>query len=219
MSTAEAPSGAGGGAAVTPAWHTLRRRAVELVIVFAGVYAAFLLNRLDTDRHDAERRTQIVGALEREVSGNVDELKTDIARAATELSNFERQLAAGAMPSLGIPFTNSSYSASDDAALLQAGGLELLDVQTIELMRKVNTLERELVSATHNQFEVCLAELANHRDEDFYDLATRQLKPQYKWYPVVLRSVTRNARALLAAEELLLAHLRSGQPADATEPP
>ena len=219
MSTEEAPSGAGGSAVVPSAWTTLRRRGAELVIVFAGVYGAFLLNRFDTDRHDAERRTQIVGALEREVSGNVDELKSDIAGAATELSNFERQLAAGAMPHLGIPFTNSSYSASDDATLLQAGGLELLDVQTIELTRKVNTLERELVAATHNEFEVCLAELANHCDEDFYDPATRQLKPQYKWYPVVLRSVTRDARALLAAEELLLAHLRSGRPADGIEPP
>ena len=219
MSADEALSGTVGGAAVPSAWDTLRRRAVELVIVFAGVYAAFLLNRFDTERHDAERRTQLVGALEREVSGNVDELRGDVAGAATELSDFNRQLAAGAMPGLGIVYTNSSYSASDDAALMQAGGLELLDIETIELTRKVNTLQRELVAATHNQFEVSLAELANHRNEDFYDPATRQLKPQYKWYPVVLRNVVRDARALLAAEEALLAHLRSIQPADAPGSP
>ena len=123
------------------------------------------------------------------------------------------------MPSLGIVYTNSSYSASDDATLMQAGGLELLDIETIELTRKVNALEREVVATTHNQFEVCLTELANHRNEDFYDPVTHQLKPQYRWYPVVLRNVIRDARALLAAEEALLAHLRSIQPADAPGQP
>ena len=190
-------------------WTTLGRHAMELVIVFAGVYAAFLLNRLDTDRHDARRRTQIVGALEREVSENAAELKGDLAGATAQIAEFDRQLAAGDMPHLGISYTNSSYSENDDATLLQAGGLDLFDVQTLALLRKVNTQERELVAATHNNYEACLTMLANHHNEEFYDPATRQLRPQYQWYPLVLHNLLHLARSLLEAENSLLAHLRS----------
>ena len=217
MSTDEATSTAG----IRPgtrAWAAVRRRIGELVIVFVGVYAAFLLNRVDTERHDARRREQIVGALEREVSENVEELKGDLAEVDKEFGDFNRQLAAGAMPRLGISYTNSGYSASDDATLLQAGGLDLLDMQTLELMRKVNTLERELNSATHNQFELCLAALANHRNEDFYDPATQQLKAEYRWYPVIMRGVIGDAKTLLAAEQAFLTHLRSDRPAGASGP-
>ena len=207
------PAGPRGTRPVTSVWITMRSRAVELVIVFAGVYAAFLLNRLDTERHDARRHAQLIGALEREISGKAAELKGDLAEADKALAGFNSQLAAGEMPHLGISYVNSSYSAVDDATLLQAGGLDLLDMQTIELTHKVNALERELDSATHNQFEVCLAELANHRNEDFYDPATRQLKPEYKWYPGLLHTVIGDAKTLLAAEEALVTHLRSIQPA------
>ena len=66
------------------------------------------------------------------------------------------------MPPLNISFTDTGYSATDDATLLQAGGLELLDTQTIDLVREANTLERSLLAFTHDQFELSLAELANH---------------------------------------------------------
>jgi hypothetical protein len=189
----------------------VRRHALELAIVFVGVYAAFLLNRFDSARHDARQRAQIVGALVREVAEQTDELKRDIAQADQELSDFRRQLAAGEMPAVGISYTDSGYSDTDDATLLQAGGLELLDVGTLELMRHTHILERELNAATHNQFEVSLAELANHRNEDFYDPDTRQLRPQYKWYPLVARNLIRKARALFDAQQALLTHLRSIQ--------
>lgn len=214
VSDDEAPAEAGPRPGA-PAWGTLRRRAAELVIVFAGVYAAFLLNRIDTERHDAKRHALILGALEREISGKAAELKEDIAAADTQLAEFNRQLAAGEMPHLGISFVNSDYDPSDDATLLQAGGLDLLDVPTIELVRTVNKRERELGAATHNQFEVCLAELANHRNEDFYDPATRQLKNDYQWYPGLMHNVIGYAKTLLTSEESLLAHLQSLHPAAA----
>ena len=189
----------------------LRRRLVELLIVFVGVYAAFLLNRLDTDHRDTKRRLQILDALAREVSANVSELKHDVGQADEQLAAFDRQLAGGEMPRLGISFTNSGYSASDDATLLQAGGLELLDVQTVERLRKANTLQRTLLAGTHNLFELSLAVLANHKTEDFYDPATKQLRLEYAWYPRVLHNTLAEAKDVLNAEELLLEQIRREQ--------
>ena len=206
------PTPATSAAAVTPRWWVnAKRRLVELLIVFFGVYAAFLLNRFDSERHDARRQTQILAALEREIRANLDELKGELAGIEPEITEFDRQLASGEMPPLGISYTNSSYSASDDATLLQAGGLELLDMETIELLRKVNALQRSLGAATHNHFEVCLTELANHNPEDFYDPATRQLRKRYVWYPLVIHRLVADAKELVAAEEALVNHIESGR--------
>ncbi len=192
-------------------WATARRRLAELLIVFVGVYAAFLLNRFDTDRRDAKRREQILAAMEREVSTNISEYRNDLTQADAEIAEFDGQLARGDMPHLGIIFNNSGYSASDDATLLQAGGLELLDVETIELLRRVNAMQRSLVAAMHNQLELSLVELSNHTTADFYDPATHQLKKNYQWYPLVMHSGIHDAKEILAAEEDLLAHIHALQ--------
>ena len=187
----------------------MRRRLAELLIVFVGVYAAFLLNRFDTDRRDARRRQQILDALEREISSNVEDYRRELGRAEGEIAEFDRQLTGGQMPRLVIMFNNTSYSSTDDATLLQAGGLELLDLQSLEMLRQVNADQRSLVAALHNQFEISLVELANHEPADFYDPATHQLKRTYQWYPGAMHNVLASAREILGTEEKLLAHIRA----------
>lgn len=192
---------------VAGAWATARRRLAELLIVFFGVSAAFFLNRFETDRRDTQRRGQILAALEREGIGFAEELRSDIAQAEEFYADFDRRLAAGEMPPLSIWSTNSGYSTSDDAMLLQAGGLEVLDVDTVELLRNVNNLQRSLTAARHNQFEQSLMELTNHEQGDFYDPNTRQLRRRYAWYPPIQHQLIARAKVLLEAEEKLLQHL------------
>ena len=190
-------------------WTTVRRRGTELLIVIVGVYAAFLLNRFDTYRRDARRKAQILASLERETRSGIDELSDVLAQNEPLLAEFERRLAAGEMPGLSISMNNSGYSATDDATLLQSGGLELLDVETIELLRTVNGMQRSIVAARRNQFELSVAEFVHLEPADFYDPATRQLKARYTWWPYVQRASVNDAKALLAAEKSLLVHLQS----------
>ena len=191
---------------------------MELLVVFLGVYAAFLLNRFESDRRDGKRRHQILDALERETRVSVEETADAITQNEPLLANFERGLAAGEMPGLGVSMNSSGYSATDDATLLQAGGLELLDVQTIELLRAVNSMQRSSVEARHNQFELSLAVLTNHESSDFYDPATRQLKKRYEWWPYMQRQSINDAKAILAAEKALLSHLQIEQGAVSPAP-
>ena len=190
-------------------WTELRGRAKELVVVFLGVYAAFLLNRCEGDRRDAQRRGQILNALEREVRANVDELKPALAAGQAQVEAFDRKLAAGEMPPLGISYNNSSYSASDDATLLGAGGVEVLDVQTLDALRKVNGLRRSFAASMQNQYQLELMTLGPHENTEFYDPGTRQLKGRYAWYPNVLHGLVADARTLLAGEEELLETIRA----------
>ena len=213
--TGQAPRAAG---SRPRGWALARRHAMDLLIVFVGVYAAFLLNRYDTYRRDEQRRLQILDSLEHEVSGNLHDFEGDLAEVEPELAAFKRELADGKMPHFGIVMTNPSYDASDDATLLQAGGLELLDIRTIELLRQVNAMQRSLVASIHNNFEISLAELANHQSAEFYDQTTQQLKPQYTWYPIVQTNVVDQAKALVGAQKELLAHIHDQQHPAATPP-
>ena len=192
-------------------WAVARRRGMELCVVFFGVYAAFLLNRFDSYRRDGKRRGQILEALERQVSGHQHELENEIAEVEPQLNAFRQQVDQGGMPQLGIMLTSPSYDASDNATLLQAGGLELLDIESLELLRKVDDERRGLVETLHNLFELSLAELTNHNPGDFYDPVTRKLKSQYSWYPDVEMIILKQAKDVVAAEKALLAHIRAVQ--------
>ena len=111
-------------------------------MVFFGVYAVFCLNRFDAERRDANRRRQLFDALEHKVSGTVEALRSDLADARTAIEGFDHRLAASEMPLLAISYSHTAYNATDDATLLQAGGLELLDVETLDRLREVNRLQR-----------------------------------------------------------------------------
>ncbi len=192
-------------------WAAVRRHAGELLIVFLGVYAAFLLNRFDSYRRDEKRRAQIMEALEHETQGSVDELAEAISQNEPLVSEFERRLAAGEMPGLSVSMNSSTYSATDDATLLQAGGLDLLDVQTIELLRTVNVMERASMAERRNQFELSLAQLANVEPGDFYDPSTHRLKKRYEWWPYVQRRAILDAKERLVAAKALLNHIKAAR--------
>ena len=186
-----------------------RARFKDLIVVFFGVYAAFVLNRFESDRRDSNHRRQILEALEHEVGPSVQDIKTAVTQIQASTEDFDRRLAAGEMPHLGVSYGLSGYSASDDATLLQAGGLELLDAETLDAVRKVNELQRNLAESFHNNFELGIFLLGSREDEDFYDSATRQLRRQYKWYPAIMHSILKTAQELLAAEEKLLALIQA----------
>ena len=112
----------------------------ELVLVFVGVYAAFWLNSYQQHWQDAQRRDQILASLERQLregieSGNISRAKQE--RVAAE---FRRALDAGDMPPLQPFVFITDYSPSDWATILQSGGAQLLDVQTLMACATTNRL-------------------------------------------------------------------------------
>src|ERR1035437_2375052 len=104
----------------------VKRWAVELVLIFIGVYAAFWLNSYEGRQRDAKRRDQILASLEQQLKDGVESARQEGAREDAVVREFRRSLDSGEMPPLK-PFTfTSDYNATDMAALLQSGGIELL---------------------------------------------------------------------------------------------
>ena len=119
------------------------RWTAELVLVFVGVYAAFWLNNYQEHRQDAERRDQILAFIEQTLSEGIESSKTNRAKEQEpEATEFRRALDAGEMPPLR-PFTFiTDYSPSDLATMLQSGGVQLLDVQTLMAVRNDESVIR-----------------------------------------------------------------------------
>src|SRR6266567_6923440 len=119
------------------------RWVAELLLVFIGVYAAFWLNSYQQHQQDAERRDQILAFIEQQLSEGIQSSKINRTQEQEpEAVKFRRALDAGEMPPLR-PFTFiTDYRESDLATMLQSGGVQLLDVQTLRALRSDESVIR-----------------------------------------------------------------------------
>src|SRR5437762_4520876 len=97
------------------------RWVAELVLVFVGVYAAFWLNNYQQHQQDAERRDQILAALEQQLREGIESGKTNRANEERRAAEFRRALDAGEMPPLQPFVFTTDYSPTDWATMLQSG--------------------------------------------------------------------------------------------------
>src|SRR6266436_8811752 len=114
----------------------------ELVLVFVGVYAAFWLSNYQQHRQDAERRDQILASLEQQLREGIQSGKINRANQEQRAAEFRRALNAGEMPPLQPFVFTTDYSPSDWATMLQSGGVQLLDVQTLMAVRNDESVIR-----------------------------------------------------------------------------
>jgi hypothetical protein len=167
----------------------LGRWSAELVLVFVGVYAAFWLNSYQQHQQDAKRRDQILAYLEQRLEDGISSAKNDGAKEEKLVAAFKHSLDGGEMPPLR-PFSFSTdYSPADIATLLQSGGIELLDIKTLTVLRELeSTVRGDLGAMAH--FEKLSDELiVPNLDQDisfFYDPTTKKLRKRFERYPEAL---------------------------------
>src|ERR1700758_2713884 len=89
------------------------RWVAELVLVFVGVYAAFWLNNYQQHRQDAERRDQILAAVEPRLREGIESGKISRAKEEQAAAEFQRAVDAGEMPPLQPFVFTTDYSPSD----------------------------------------------------------------------------------------------------------
>ena len=108
----------------------------------------------------------------------------------------------------------SSYNPNENAWLLQSGGLELLDMQTIARLKELDTVAATgMATMTHYQ-QLSDALIVPRLGDDpttFYDPATRQLRPLYALYPEILKDIAQIMNDLREKTDHLLEQLRAEQ--------
>ncbi len=163
----------------------LARKAAELVTVFVGVYAAFLLNDYQTHRDERQRREQMLTFLERRYSGMNAELGSDAGDVRRQGEELNRQVEAGAMPALHPFLWETDYNQLDLTGLLQSGGYTLLEIETVRSLKDVDDTLREMVTLALHDQQLSDALILPNLGKDlsvFYDPATKRLRPTYEWY-------------------------------------
>jgi len=163
----------------------------ENVLVFVGAYAAFWLTNYQEHQGELKRHNQILGELEQRVTKEIVESTDEVARHKKITAEFKRALDAGEMPAVRPYNFASGYSATDTAALLQAGGFQLLDVKTITALHKVEEVTRNGLGDINHFQKLSDEMIVPNLDQDisfFYDPATKQLRKRFAAYPKILEA-------------------------------
>jgi len=188
------------------------RWTAELVLVFVGVYGAFWLNNYQEHREDAGRRDQILGSFEKQLREGIDSGKINRANQEQKAAEFRRALDAGEMPPLQPFVFTTDYSPTDWATMLQSGGVQLLDVQTLMAVRYDESVIRWGLSRMAWYQKLSDELIVPNLDQDisfFYDPATKKLRKRFEIYPDALDANVQFANELERTHTELLKRIQA----------
>ena len=188
------------------------RWVAELLLVFTGVYAAFWLNNYQQHRQDADRRDQILASFEQQLRKGIESGKINRANQERRAAEFQRALNAGEMPPLQPFVFITDYSPTDWATMLQSGGVQLLDVQTLMAVRNDESVIRWGLNGMARYQKLSDELIVPNLNQDisfFYDPATRKLRKQFEIYPEALQANVKFANDLERTHTELLKQIQA----------
>ena len=188
------------------------RWAAELLLVFVGVYGAFWLNNYQQHRQDSERRDQILAALEQQLGKGIKSGKINRVKQEQKAAEFRRALDAGEMPPLEPFVFITDYSPIDWATMLQSGGVQLLEVQTLMAVRNDESVIRWGLSRMAWYQKLSDELIVTNLDQDisfFYDPATKKLRKRFEIYPDALDANVQFANELERTHTELLKRIQA----------
>lgn len=189
--------------------QSLRRIALEMLIGFVGVYAAFALSAYKDQRDKIDRRHQIKRALIAEIKPIADLARSNEPGWRQFLAHFDSSVAAG--HPAPRPFIET-VSLTDHVweATKQAGGLDLLDVPTfVALSAFYNQNSQELGQYTQlREFTIreVLPNVGGSPDAYFVP-GTKTLRPTFAIYRYALRRLGNMDRSVAVSGDSLLVRL------------
>ena len=186
----------------------LVRPALELLVVFIGVYAAFALSEYESRRDANERRRQLQAALVIEIRDIASNTRRVAETLPPQLARFDSAVAAGARPPLEPWIELVGMQPHMWEATLQSGALDIFDVPTVyaisQFYNELNAGFEQLAQLRELSEAVLIPALGGSTDE-FYDSANR-IRPKYMWYrdglgrlSVLARGITVRGDSLVAA--------------------
>src|SRR6478752_9444662 len=188
------------------------RWTAELVLVFVGVYAAFWLNNYQQRQQDQERHDRILASIEQTLREGIESNNASRAKEQQQVAEFRRALDAGKMPPLHPFVFTTDYNPGDFATLLQAGGIELLDVETLIALRNDESVIRWGLSRMAHYQKLSDELIVPNLDQDlsfFYDPATRKLRKRFEMYHEALEATVKFAHDLDRTHTELLKRIQA----------
>jgi len=188
------------------------RWTAELVLVFVGVYAAFWLNNYQQRQQDQERHDRILASIEQTLGEGIESNKVSRAKEQQQVAEFRRALDAGEMPPLHPFVFTTDYSPGDFATILQSGGIQLLELETLTALRKDESVIRWGLSGMARYQKLSDELIVPNLNQDisfFYDPTTRKLRKQFEIYPEALEATVKFANDLERTHTALLKQIQA----------
>ena len=188
------------------------RWVAELILVFVGVYAAFWLNNFQQRQQATEQRDRILASIERTLRDGIQSNKVSRAEQEQEATEFQRALDAGEMPPVHPFVFITDYNPGDFATMLQAGGIQLLDLETLTALRKDESVIRWGLSRLARYQKLSDELIVPNLDQEisfFYDPATKKLRKQFEIYPEALEATVKFANDLERTHTALLKRIQA----------
>jgi hypothetical protein len=188
------------------------RWTAELVLVFVGVYAAFWLNNYQQRQQDAERRDRILASIEQLLQRGIESGKINRAKEERRAAEFQRALDAGQMPQLQAFVFTTDYSPGDFATMLQSGGNQLLDLETLTALRNDESVIRWGLSGIARYQKLSDELIVPNLNQDisfFYDPTTNKLRKHFEIYPEALQATVKFANDLERTHTALLKQIQA----------
>src|SRR5882762_10828343 len=189
------------------------RWTAELLLVFVVVYAAFWLSNYQQHQQDAERRDRILAYIEQTLSEGIQSSKANRAKEQEpEAAEFRRALDAGEMPPVRPFVFITDYSPSDLATILQSGGVQLFDVQTLRTLRNDESVIRWGLSRMARYQKLSDELIVPNLDQDisfFYDPTTKKLRKRFEMYAEALQATVKFAQDLERTHSQLLKQIKA----------
>lgn len=188
----------------------ITRLFAELSVVFLGVYGAFMLDGCREERERQARRDQILDMLSEDFAVAETSMEQAQADFRKTFGRFLEDYPEGRRPALH-PIPIPAFLAVDTwGAVLSAGGLDSLDVETIRQVEAVLAQISPMIAAAgeYNAYvrEVLVPNLDLGEDEYYLDDGT--LRPKYLWYWFSLRTLDLQIERLAIASGEIARHLR-----------
>ena len=188
------------------------RWTAELVLVFVGVYAAFWLNNYQQRQQDQERHDRILASIEQTLREGIESNKVSRAKEQQQVAEFQRALDAGEMPPLHPFVFTTDYSPGDFATILQSGGIQLLELDTLIALRKDESVIRWGLSGMARYQKLSDELIVPNLNQDisfFYDPTTKKLRKQFEIYPEALQATVKFANDLERTHTALLKQIQA----------
>jgi len=189
--------------------RTLSRIALEIVIGFIGVYAAFALGAYKERRDMIDRRHQIKRALIAEIRPIVRIAENNIAGYERALAEFDSSVKAGRPAPQ--PFIES-VALNDHVweATKQAGGLNLIDVPTFVALSQFYNMNSNMFAQYAQLREFSIAEIMPRQaggPRAFLEPGTTNERASFVIYRRALRRLANMSRSLRFGGDTLLVRL------------
>ena len=193
---------------------TLLRLASELIIIFAGVYGAFWVERYRQDLEDSERANTILEALAREIENVASNGPFVRDAMASALSAYDSAVARGirAQPAFYREPGAETPSISVWEATVASGGVNLLDPHLFytlaEFYNRVESFSQRYLRYNQITEQEVLPRLSVGA-EAFYDPLTGGIEPVFEVHMDQLRTLHYEADQIIDRAETLMQVVRA----------